>query len=90
MGSKPLVELADADRLRSCGLRVTAPRLAVQACLREGGHQGVDAITETARVRLRAMSSQGAYAVLRALAMSGLVREGRARRQPCTVLGPGS
>lgn len=66
--------LADADRLRAAGLRVTAARLAVLTSLREGGHQGVEAITEAVRGRMGSVSTQAVYDVLRALTATGLAR----------------
>jgi Fe2+ or Zn2+ uptake regulation protein len=71
---KQVLVLADADRLRAAGLRVTAARLAVLTSLREGGHQGVEAITDTVRQRLGTISTQGVYDALRALSAAGLVR----------------
>lgn len=69
-----VVELADADRLRRSGLRVTAARLAVLAVLRSGGHQGVEAVGGAVKERLGTMSTQGVYDVLRVLTQSGLLR----------------
>jgi Fur family ferric uptake transcriptional regulator len=70
------VERADvADELRAEGLRVTAPRVAVLAGLREHGeHLPVDEIVERVRVRLHAVSLQAVYNGLAALAGAGLVR----------------
>ena len=56
-----VVELADADRLRRSGLRVTAARLAVLAVLRSGGHQGVEAIGGAVKERLGTMSTQALF-----------------------------
>lgn len=60
--------------LRTAGLRVTAPRLAVLAAVRAGDHLAVDAIAAAARDRLGAVSTQAVYDVLGALAKAGLVR----------------
>jgi Fur family transcriptional regulator, stress-responsive regulator len=63
-----------ADRLRSRGLRVTRPRLAVLEVLAEGGHLEVDDITRRVRARLVSVSTQAVYDVLGALARAGLAR----------------
>lgn len=61
-------------QLRNAGLRVTAPRLAVLAVVREGGHKTVDDIAVAARHRLGSVSTQAIYGVLDALTGAGLVR----------------
>jgi Fur family ferric uptake transcriptional regulator len=63
-----------AGQLRSRGLRVTRPRLAVLEVLAEGGHVDVDDITKRVRARLHSVSTQAVYDVLGALARSGLAR----------------
>jgi Fur family transcriptional regulator, stress-responsive regulator len=60
--------------LRSRGLRVTKPRLAVLAVLAEGGHLEVDEIAERVRGLLDSVSTQAVYDVLGALARAGLAR----------------
>lgn len=60
--------------LRAVGLRVTAPRLAVLAAVREGDHLAVEEIAADARRRLGSISTQAVYDVLRALTDAGLVR----------------
>jgi Fur family transcriptional regulator, stress-responsive regulator len=60
--------------LRSSGLRVTRPRLAVLDVLDEGGHLDVDEITRRVRGRLASVSTQAVYDVLGALARVGLAR----------------
>jgi len=67
------VEL-DSQRLRSAGLRVTAPRLAVFAAVRAGDHLTVENIAASARERIGAISIQATYDVLAALVRVGLVR----------------
>jgi Fur family ferric uptake transcriptional regulator len=62
------------ERLRSHGLRVTRPRLAVLEVLAEGGHLEVDEITSRVRDRLDSVSIQAVYDVLGALARAGLAR----------------
>jgi Fur family ferric uptake transcriptional regulator len=62
------------DQLRSRGLRVTRPRVAVLEILGEGGHLEVDEITSRVRGRLHSVSTQAVYDVLGALARAGLAR----------------
>ena len=63
------------ERLRSAGLRVTAPRVTVLDVLDESAdHPDVDAILTRTRARLGSVSVQAVYDVLDALARSGLVR----------------
>lgn len=60
--------------LRSRGLRVTRPRLAVLEVLAAGGHLEVDEIATQVRHRLSSVSTQAIYDVLAALAQAGLAR----------------
>ena len=62
------------DLLRTHGLRVTRPRLAVLEILAEGGHLEVDDIAGRARDRLDSVSTQAVYDVLGALSRAGLAR----------------
>jgi Fur family transcriptional regulator, stress-responsive regulator len=62
------------DQLRSRGLRVTRPRLAVLEVLAGGGHLEVEEITARVRERLDSVSVQAIYDVLGALARAGLAR----------------
>jgi Fur family transcriptional regulator, stress-responsive regulator len=64
----------DARRLRAAGLRVTAPRLAVLAAVREGSHATVEEVAARARARVGSVSIQAVYDILRALAQVGLTR----------------
>jgi Fur family transcriptional regulator, stress-responsive regulator len=67
--------VADADLLRSRGLKATAPRMAVLDAVEAlGGHPDVDAIARHARARLGTLSTQAVYDNLRALTDAGLVR----------------
>src|SRR5262245_40401671 len=63
-----------ARRLRSRGLRVTRPRLAVLDVLAEQGHFEVEEIATRVRERLDSVSTQAVYDVLGALARVGLAR----------------
>ena len=62
------------ELLRSRGLRVTRPRIAVLEILAEGGHFDVDEIATRVRERLDSVSTQAVYDVLSALARVGLAR----------------
>jgi Fur family transcriptional regulator, stress-responsive regulator len=67
-------EVTPQELLRSRGLRVTRPRLAVLEVLSEGGHFEVEQITNQVRGRLDSVSTQAVYDVLGALARVGLAR----------------
>ena len=60
--------------LRSHGLRVTRPRLAVLDVLTEGGHLEVEEIARRTRTKLDSVSTQAVYDVLGALSRAGLAR----------------
>jgi Fe2+ or Zn2+ uptake regulation protein len=62
------------ELLRSHGLRVTRPRLAVLEVLAAGGHHEVDEIAQAVRLRLDSVSTQAVYDVLGALSRAGLAR----------------
>lgn len=62
------------EELRSRGLRVTRPRLAVLDVLAQGGHLGADEIARRVRDRIGAVSTQAVYDVLHALTQAGLAR----------------
>ncbi|MEJ3743200.1 Fur family transcriptional regulator [Actinomycetes bacterium KLBMP 9797] len=62
------------DLLRSRGLRVTRPRMAVLDVLGDGGHLEVDEIARRVRLRLDSVSTQAVYDVLGALSRAGLAR----------------
>lgn len=66
--------MPDEDLLRSKGLRVTRPRLAVLEVLSGGGHLDVEEITDRVRGRIDSVSTQAVYDVLGALARAGLAR----------------
>src|SRR2546423_15309033 len=67
--------MSTEDALRSHGLRVTRPRMAVLDVLHENrGHLDVDEIAEQVRLRLDSVSTQAVYDVLSALSRAGLAR----------------
>lgn len=61
-------------QLRAVSLRVTRPRLAVLAALRDHPHVDTDAVIELVRAGHPTVSHQAVYDVLRALTDAGLVR----------------
>ncbi len=60
------------DQLRTAGLRVTRPRLAVLQVLAERPHADVDTIVTAARAVHPTVSPQAVYGVLEALVSRGL------------------
>jgi Fur family transcriptional regulator, stress-responsive regulator len=60
--------------LRGVALRVTRPRLAVLAALREHAHATTDEVLQLVRGQHPEVSHQAVYDVLRALTATGLVR----------------
>ena len=60
--------------LRSVGLRVTQPRLAVLEAVHAEPHLDTKALISATRAQLGAVSHQAVYDVLRALVDAGLVR----------------
>ena len=65
---------APAALLRSVGMRVTGPRLAVLRALSEHPHTDADTVARAVRDRIGSVSTQAVYDVLRALTAAGLVR----------------
>ncbi|NIH83926.1 transcriptional repressor [Amycolatopsis granulosa] len=61
-------------QLRSVSLRVTRPRVAVLAALRDHPHVDTETVIELVRADHPAVSHQAVYDVLRALTDAGLVR----------------
>ena len=60
--------------LRSAGLRVTRPRLAVMTALAQAPHAQVEPVVAAVRAEIGSVSVQGVYDVLRVLGAAGLVR----------------
>ena len=67
-------DIENAGKLRSAGLRVTAPRLAVLEVLADHPHATVDVVSRLTRAKLGGVSTQAVYDVLGACADAGLVR----------------
>ncbi|MFC4110577.1 Fur family transcriptional regulator [Micromonospora zhanjiangensis] len=61
-------------QLRAVSLRVTRPRLAVLAALRDHRHVDTDTVIALVRVEYPTVSQQTVYDVLHALTRAGLVR----------------
>jgi Fe2+ or Zn2+ uptake regulation protein len=61
-------------QLRAVSLRVTRPRLAVLAALRDNPHVDTDTVIALVRAEIPTVSHQAVYDVLRALTGTGLVR----------------
>jgi Fur family ferric uptake transcriptional regulator len=60
--------------LRSAGLRVTRPRIAVLEAVHDNAHADTERLIAATRERLGEVSHQAVYDVLRALTEAGLVR----------------
>jgi Fe2+ or Zn2+ uptake regulation protein len=69
-------------QLRAASLRVTRPRLAVLAALRDHPHVDTETVISLVRVNHPTVSHQAVYDVLRALTNAGLVR----RIEPAGVI----
>ena len=68
------METTRDEQLRSAGLRVTRPRLAVLGVLAQHPHVDAETIATAARAVHPSISPQAVYGVLRALAGSGIAR----------------
>ena len=64
-----------ADSIRSAGLKVTAPRLAVLRALTDMPHSNADALFTAVHTDLPGTSLQAVYGVLASLGTAGLVRK---------------
>lgn len=62
------------EQLRSAGLRVTAPRVAVLGTVAEHPHSDADHIAARVRETLGSVSTQAVYDVLKACVGAGLLR----------------
>ncbi len=60
--------------LRSAGLRVTGPRVAVLDAVRARPHSGADDLAAVVRAEVGSVSTQAIYDVLRACVKAGLLR----------------
>ncbi len=65
---------APAQELRSAGLRVTRPRVAVLEALLQAPHSSADTVLHQVRHEVGQVSRQAVYDVLHALTEAGLVR----------------
>jgi Fur family ferric uptake transcriptional regulator len=64
-----------ADSIRSAGLKVTAPRLAVLSALTDMPHSNADALFGAVHAGLPGTSLQAVYGVLASFGTAGLVRK---------------
>ena len=80
-----MTSTADLEQvLRAASLRVTRPRLAVLAAVREHPHADTDALIRAVRDDLDGVSHQAVYDVLRVLTDSRLIR----RIEPAGSVAP--
>jgi Fur family transcriptional regulator, stress-responsive regulator len=62
------------QQLRSCGLQVTAQRLAIMQAVTNGPHATAEELTEVVRSKIGSISRQAVYDTLGALADKRLIR----------------
>lgn len=67
-------QVDDRELLRLHGLRVTAPRLATLAVVRDNDHMSAEAVAAEVRERLGSISKQAIYDVLTALSEVHIIR----------------
>jgi Fur family transcriptional regulator, stress-responsive regulator len=70
----PIEPQSFEQRLRSCGLQVTAQRLAIMHAMNVGSHATVEELTEVVRDKIGSISRQAVYDTLSALADKRLIR----------------
>jgi Fe2+ or Zn2+ uptake regulation protein len=76
-------DLSDpAQRLRHCGLQVTAQRLAVLRAVSSRPHRSAADITEAVRAEIGSISGQAVYDALSMLTDKGLLRRIQPARSP--------
>ena len=69
------MEINFATQLRSHGLRVTEPRLAVLEEVSKGGHYSADELRVTVGSRIGSVSTQAIYDIVHALTQAHILRE---------------
>jgi Fur family transcriptional regulator, stress-responsive regulator len=74
--------LEGADLLRSCGVQVTAQRLAVMRSVSRRPHATADEIEDLVRQEIGSVSRQAVYDALGTLADKGLIRRIQPARSP--------
>ena len=70
----PIEEQSFEQQLRSCGLQVTAQRLAIMQAVSDGPHATAEELTEVVRDKIGSVSRQAVYDGLGALADKRLIR----------------
>lgn len=67
-------QLSFEQQLKSCGLQVTAQRLAIMQAVTDGAHATAEELTEIVRDKIGSISRQAVYDTLGALADKRLIR----------------
>jgi Fe2+ or Zn2+ uptake regulation protein len=74
LADDPIEQQSFEQQLRSCGLQVTAQRLAIMQAVTAGPHATVEELTEIVRDKIGSISRQAVYDTLGALADKRLIR----------------
>lgn len=70
----PIERQSTMKQLRSCGLQVTAQRLAVMQAVTESSHATAEELTKVVRGKIGSISRQAVYDTLGVFADKGLIR----------------
>ena len=70
----PIAQHTVEQQLRSCGLQVTAQRLAVMEAVAASSHATTEELTEVVRGKIGSISRQSVYDTLGTFADKGLIR----------------
>lgn len=70
----PIEQQRVVKQLRSCGLQVTAQRLAVMEAVTASSHATTEELTEVVRAKIGSISRQAVYDTLGAFVDNGLIR----------------
>lgn len=73
-GLDPIEQQSIVKQLRSCGLQVTAQRLAVMEAITASSHATTEELTEVVRGKIGSISRQAVYDTLGVFADKGLIR----------------
>ena len=74
LAHEPIEMQSFEQQLRSCGLQVTAQRLAIMRAVSAGPHATAEELTEIVRDKIGSISRQAVYDTLSALADKRLIR----------------
>ena len=87
--AEPPTEQTVEQQLRSCGLQVTAQRLAIMEAVAANAHATTDEVTEVVRLKLGSISRQAVYDTLDVFTQMRLIRRiqpsGSVARYECRV-----